>query len=163
MTFVRLLLAASALLLTTAAIGADTFQLAGNIVRVVDGDTVVLEAAGHRHRVRLAGIDAPERNQPWGETSTRELRRQVAGRAVVVDWYKKDRWGRLIGVVQLAGDDVNLHMIDRGLAWHFKRYAAEQHPADRAAYAAAEDTARAERLGLWSDPDPVPPWEWRER
>lgn len=58
---------------------------------------------------------------------------------------------------------MNLHMVDRGMAWHYKRYEAEQHPADRAAYAAAEDAARAARLGLWSDPDPVPPWEWRSR
>lgn len=138
-------------------------DLPGTVVRVVDGDTIVLEAQGARHKIRLAGIDAPERNQPWGETSTRELRRMVAGRHVVVDWYKKDQWKRLIGTVRLAGEDVNLHMIERGIGWHFKRYEAEQHPADRAAYAAAEDAARAARLGLWSDPDPVPPWEWRRR
>ena len=66
----------------------------------------------------LAGIDAPEKNQPWGEASTRELRRQIAGKHVVVGWYKRDRWMRLIGIVRLAGEDMNLHMVDRGLAWH---------------------------------------------
>jgi endonuclease YncB( thermonuclease family) len=58
---------------------------------------------------------------------------------------------------------MNLHLIDRGLAWRYKRYQNEQTPSDRAAYAQAEDAARASRRGLWSDPEPVPPWEWRRR
>ena len=137
------------------------FRLPGTVTRVVDGDTVVVEAQGAVHRVRLAGIDAPEKNQPWGEAATRELRRMVVGRPVVVDWYKRDQWQRLIGVVRLNGEDMNLHMVDRGMAWHFKRYTAEQAPGDRELYAAAETLARIERRGLWSDPDPIPPWEWR--
>lgn len=140
--------------------GAD---LPGRVVRVVDGDTIVLEAGTERHRVRLAGIDAPEKNQPWGEASTRELRRQVAGRDVIVDWAKKDRWNRLIGVIRLDGEDINLHMVDRGMAWHYKRYQAEQTPEDRKLYTAAEIAAQGARRGLWSDPEPVPPWEWRRR
>jgi endonuclease YncB( thermonuclease family) len=146
------------LLTAQVAYGAD---LPGIVVRVVDGDTIVLEVQDGRHRVRLAGIDAPEKNQPWGEAATRELRRMVAGKFIVVVGNKRDRWNRLIGTVWLAGEDVNLHMVDRGMAWHYKRYEAEQHPADRAAYTAAEDAAKADRLGLWSDPDPVPPWQWR--
>jgi endonuclease YncB( thermonuclease family) len=101
-----------------------------------------VEAAGHRQKVRLAGIDAPEKSQPWGEASTLELRRQLAGRAVIVEWHKKDRWGRLIGVVHLNDNDMNLHQIDRGLAWHFKRYQNEQSPSDRQTYSAAESQAR---------------------
>ena len=140
----------------------EPFQLAGQVVRIVDGDTLVVETAGHRQKVRLAGIDAPERNQPWGEASTRELRRQLAGRAVIVEWHKKDRWGRLIGVVRLNDNDMNLHQVDRGLAWHYKRYQKEQSPSDRQDYSAAESQARDARRGLWSDPDPIPPWEWRK-
>jgi len=111
----------------------------------------------------LAGIDAPEKNQPWGEASTRELRRQIAGKHVVVGWYMRDRWMRLIGIVRLAGEDMNLHMVDRGLAWHYKQYADEQDPSDRDAYSAAEKTAQEARRGLWSDPEPVPPRVWRKR
>ena len=140
--------------------GAD---VPGRVVRVVDGDTIVLEAGADRHRIRLAGIDAPERDQPWGEASTRELRRQVAGRDVVVEWYKRDRYERLIGIVWLDGTDVNLHMVDRGMAWHYKHYQAEQAPENRAAYSAAETAAQAAGLGLWSEGEPVPPWEWRSR
>ena len=102
--------------------------LPGKVKRVVDEDTVVVESQGFDYRVRLAGIDAPERNQPWGEAATRELCRQVAGWFVVVDWDKKDRWKRLIGIVHLDGVDENFHMIDRGLAWHFKRYQKRPKP-----------------------------------
>jgi endonuclease YncB( thermonuclease family) len=145
------------------ALTADSHQLAGRVVRIVDGDTLVLEVSGARYRVRLAGIDAPERNQLWGEAATRELRRMLAGRAVVVEWHKRDRWKRLIGVVKLSGEDTNLHMVDRGLAWHYKRYAAEQAATDREAYSTAESAAQEARRGLWSDPEPIPPWEWRRR
>lgn len=142
---------------------ADLQTLSGQVVRIVDGDTVVLDVQGTRHRVRLAGIDAPERNQPWGDAATRELRRQVAGQEVIVEWSKRDRWKRLIGVIRLDGEDVNLHLVDRGLAWHYKRYADEQDPGARSAYAAAQEAAERARRGLWSDPEPVPPWDWRKR
>ena len=133
------------LTLHAAAYARDLQSLPGQVTRIVDGDTIVLEAEGSKHRVRLAGIDAPERNQPWGETATRELRRQVAGQQVEVEWYKRDRWKRLIGVIWLDGEDMNLHMVDRGLAWHYKRYADEQSPGDRDAYSAAEKAAQEAR------------------
>ena len=135
----------------------------GRVVRIVDGDTIVVELQRVRHKVRLSGIDTPERNQPWGDSATREMRRLVAGKGVAVDWYKRDRWGRLIGNVFVDGQDVGLLMVERGMAWHFKRYADEQTPADRDAYSAAEKAAQGARRGLWSDPEPVPPWEWRKR
>jgi len=141
----------------------DVHEMRGRVVRIVDGDTIVLDAQGTKHKVRLAGIDAPERNQPWGEAATRELRRQVAGQQVVVAWTKKDRWQRLIGVIRLDGEDQNLHLVDRGLAWHYKKYADEQSQGDRDAYSAAEKAAQGAGRGLWSDPAPIPPWEWRKR
>ena len=149
--------------LAAASNAADPQYLPGKVVRVVDGDTVVLDVGGGRHRIRLAAIDAPERNQPWGQFATRELRRQVAGQPIVVEWNKRDRWKRLIGIVRLNGEDMNLHMVERSLAWHFKRYADEQSPAARDAYSAAEKVAQSARRGLWSDPAPIPPWEWRKR
>ena len=142
---------------------ADPQQLPGHVVRIVDGDTLVLEAGDVRHKVRLAAIDAPERNQPWGDASTRELRRQVAGKDVVVEWSKRDRWQRLIGIIRLDGEDQNLHLVERGLAWHYKKYQGEQSLEDRDAYAAAEKAAQGARRGLWSDPEPIPPREWRKR
>ena len=142
--------------LLTLSFAVSAVDLPGRVVRVVDGDTLVIEAGDERRKVRLAGIDAPERDQLWGDASTRELRRQVAGRDVVVVWDKADRWDRLIGVIRLDGEGINLHMVDRGMAWHFKRYAREQTPEDRETYSAAEIAAQGARRGLWSDSTPVP-------
>ena len=141
----------------------DPETLTRQVTRIVDGDTVVLVAQGTKRRVRLTSIDAPEWNQPWGEAATRKLRRQVAGQVVGVEWSKRDRWKRLIGVVRHDGEDVNLHMVDRGLEWHYKRYAGEQAPEQREAYSAAEKAAREARRGIWSDPEPVAPWDSRKR
>lgn len=151
------------ILLAVAAFQASADQIIGNVVRVVDGDTIVIDSGTVRDKVRLAGIDAPERDQPWGEAATRELRRQIAGKVVTVEWNKRDRYGRLIGVILLDSADINLHMVDRGMAWHYKRYQAEQTPDGRESYAAAEGDAREAKRGLWSDPEPVAPWDWRRR
>jgi len=149
--------------------------LSGRVTKVVDGDTVyVLDANREQHKVRLGGIDAPERGQPFGKRSKERMSALVAGQDVTVDWHKKDRWGRLIGTVWVASPDcradpcprtlnAGLALVTSGLAWHFKRYAHEQSEEDRERYAFAEVEARAKRGGLWSDPNPVPPWEWRKR
>jgi endonuclease YncB( thermonuclease family) len=149
--------------------------LTGRVVRVVDGDIVdVLEDTGTQHEIRLSGIDAPERGQPFGRRSRERMAELVAGKDVEVGWYKRDRWGRLIGQVWVATPEcrtepcpktlnAGLALITSGLAWHFKRYAHEQTEEDRERYAFAEEEARARKAGLWRDPDPVPPWEWRRR
>jgi endonuclease YncB( thermonuclease family) len=85
----------------------------------------------------------------------------VRRRIVTVDWYKKDRYGRLVGTVRLRDIDIGFEQIQAGLAWHYKRYEHEQTEEDRARYATAENEARAKRRGLWQDTEPVPPWEWR--
>jgi len=161
------------LLVFPALAAADT--LSGKVSKVVDGDTVyVLDANQERHKVRLGGIDAPERGQPFGKRSKERMAELVAGQDVTVSWHKADRWGRLIGTVWVASPDcraepcpktlnAGLALITSGLAWHYKRYAHEQPEEDRERYAFAEEEASARRAGLWSDPDPVPLWEWRRR
>ena len=151
----------AAVLISLGLIQADITE--GRVVRVVDGDTIIVEGQGIRQKVRLSGIDAPERDQPWGSSATREMRRLVAGKDVSVHWYKTDRWDRLIGNVLVDDEDVGLVMIKRGMAWHSRRYVDEQTPGEFKAYAAAEDAARAAKKGVWSDPRPIPPWEWRNR
>lgn len=142
---------------------------------MVDGDTVyVLDVAETQHKIRLAGIDAPERGQPFGTRSKQRMADLVGAKDVEVDWYKADHWGRRIGTVWVASPDcrsapcaktldTGLALITSGLAWHFKRYAHEQSVEDRERYAFAEKEARARSVGLWGDPNPVPPWEWRRR
>jgi endonuclease YncB( thermonuclease family) len=106
---------------------ANAASLIGKVVRVADGDTVtVLDVSNTQHRIRLQGIDAPERKQPFGRKSGEYLANAVAGKTVVVEWDKRDRYGRIVGKVVLEGEDMNLRQIEGGLAWHYKKYAVEQ-------------------------------------
>ena len=149
-----------ALVSTLGGVNADT--LAGRVVADTDGDTItVLDAGLQQHKIRLAGIDAPEKKQPFGERSTQSLAALVFGKTVVVEWRKKHR-ERLIGKVTVSGVDANLEQIKAGMAWWYEKYRKEQSPADQRRYAEAEQQqARAARVGLWRDQAPVPPWEWR--
>lgn len=121
----------------------------------------VLVAGRTRQVVRLAGIDAPEKAQPYGDRAKRHLSDLVFGAEVVVEYEKRDRYGRIVGKVIRDGRDASLAQIESGYAWHFKRYAAEQSPDDRATYARAEEAAHHAGRGLWAGQSPTPPWEWR--
>lgn len=139
---------------------AETYQ--GRIVGVADGDTItVLDGDNTQHKVRLSGIDAPEKAQAFGQRSKQSLSDLVYGRAVAVESSKRDRYGREVGKVLADGLDVNLEQVKRGLAWHYKAYAREQLPADRITYSEAEQGARDARIGLWQDAGPVAPWDFR--
>lgn len=141
---------------------ADT--ISGRVVRVADGDTItILTPAKEQIRVRLAGIDAPEHNQAFGQVSKNYLSDAVAGQEVTIEYQHQDRYGRTIGKVLIGGIDANLRQVQAGLAWWYRQYAKEQSAADRRAYEAAEDEARAARKGLWQDAEPVAPWEFRRR
>ena len=134
----------------------------GEVVSVADGDTLtVLDARRKQHRIRLAGIDAPERTQPFGTRSRRHLAALVFRKTVTVEFEKRDRYGRVVGKVILGGTDASLEQVSAGMAWHYKGQASEQAPSDRVAYAWTEEDARVARRGLWRDPSPVPPWEYR--
>lgn len=138
-------------------------QLHGTVVSITDGDTViVLDQAKVQHKIRLAGIDAPERHQAFGNASRQHLAALVFQQRVVVDTTKKDRYGRLIGKVLVNNQDACLAQVAAGLAWHYKQYEKEQAAGDRQDYAAAEIDARQSRVGLWVEPNPIPPWEWRK-
>lgn len=160
-TFVRRLL----LCLCLAVLPATAEQLQGRVVGVADGDTLtLLDAARVQHKVRLAGIDAPEKGQAFGQRAKESLAELVAGQTVTVETHKQDRYGRAVGKVLLDDRDVNLEQIERGLAWFYRQYQSELTPDDRERYAAAEVQAREQRLGLWlwQDKAPMPPWEWRK-
>ena len=99
----------------------------GRVVGVADGDTItVLDADKVQHKIRLAGIDAPEKRQVFGSVSKQSLVEQVAGQSVAVEWVKVDKYGRKVGKVLLAGLDCNLVQVKRGLAWHYTKYQREQ-------------------------------------
>lgn len=124
------------------AAAAQSGELRGRVVAVMDGDT-------------LAEIDAPEKGQPFGQRSKQSLSGLCFGREAVIEDRGHDRYGRAIGRVSCGGIDTSAEQVRRGMAWVFDRYAA-----DRTLYA-IQDEARAARRGLWSDAAPVPPWEWR--
>jgi endonuclease YncB( thermonuclease family) len=136
----------------------------GRVVGVSDGDSVtVLDANRTQHKIRLAGIDAPERAQAYGQKAKESLSDLVLGKSVEVAWSKQDRYGRIVGVITLAGIDINLEQVKRGMAWHYKQYQNEQSPEDREAYAQSESQARDKRMGLWRDPAPMEPSVFRQK
>jgi endonuclease YncB( thermonuclease family) len=137
--------------------------LMGRIVGVSDGDTVTLLDANQRqYKIRLTGIDAPEKKMPFGQRSKEHLSDLIFSKDVQIETEKLDRYGRTLGKILFDRKDINLAMINAGLAWHYKKYQREQSATDRLLYAHAEDQARQQRIGLWRDPSPTPPWEWRK-
>lgn len=142
-------------------------ELQGRVVKVADGDTItVLDAQRQQHVIRLAGIDAPEKSQPFGQKSKAHLSQAVFGQTVTVTFDKRDRYGRIVGQVRVLGEDANLRQLQAGWAWHYKQYQNEQTPDQRSVYDAAERAAREKRLGLWQGQGPAspePPWDYRAR
>ncbi len=133
------------------------------LVRVLDGDSLIVrDARGGEVEIRIHGIDAPERRQPYSNASRRALSERLSEAELVVEPYTRDRYDRVVAKLTVDGRDLGLEQIEAGLAWHYKQYAEEQSRKDRQLYAAAEDRARTGRLGLWADREPVPPWEFRQ-
>lgn len=139
---------------------ADT--LTGKVVGIADGDTITILEGNTTHKIRLMGIDAPEKKQAYGNKSKEYLAQAIAGQHVTVDYNKRDRYQRIIGKVIYQGQDMNLRQVQLGMAWHYKQYEREQEVEDRSKYAQAEYLAQRDKLGLWSDKAPVAPWEWRK-
>ena len=136
----------------------------GRVVGVADGDTItVLDESRVQRKIRLAGIDAPEKKQPFGQRSKESLSNLVFNREVQVETTKRDRYGREIGKIMVKGLDANLEQVKLGMAWHYKAYEREQSLNDRKTYSDAENESKAVKRGLWVDSDPVPPWEFRRK
>lgn len=135
----------------------ETFT--AKVIRILDGDTMEVLCKNTPVKVRLAHIDSPEkrRSQPFGSNSKKALSDLCFRQDVVVYGEKYDRYHRLIAIVMNNKKQVvNQEMIKQGMAWHFKRYSADP------IYANLELQARKNKIGLWTDPNPVPPWEWRK-
>ncbi len=149
-------------LLLALACTAHAETITGRVVGIADGDTItVLDANKVQHKIRLSGIDAPEKNQAFGNRSKESLSDLAFDKTVNVETSKRDKYGRQIGKVLVNGRDVNLVQVERGMAWFYRQYQRDQSPNDRRLYEAAEDAARADKRGLWRNGEPVPPWEFR--
>lgn len=139
---------------------ADT--VTGRVIAITDGDTlVVLDRDNRQHKIRLSGIDAPEKAQNFGQKSKTSLSALVYAQMANADCRKPDRYGRKVCVVSVSGKDVGLEQVAVGMAWWYRKYAKEQTPEERSTYEHAESNAKIHRLGLWADKSPIPPWRWR--
>ena len=138
--------------------------LHGLVVAVADGDTItVLDESKQQHKIRLMGIDAPEKKQAYGQSSKESLSDLVYMKDVDVFWLKHDRYGRTIGKVSFDGNDMCLEQIKRGMACHYKQYEREQSESDRSLYSQGESVARALKIGLWHDDMPIEPSSFRHK
>lgn len=155
-----LLALALAIIPMGAAGASDVYR--GHVERVIDGDTISLLTNDYeRLRVRLYGVDAPEKNQEWGPQSTGALSAKIAGREVEVIVEDVDRYSRQVGIIFLDGENVNLWLVSKGHAWIYERYCVLADVCR--AMSEAQNKAQALGVGLWSMPAPKPPWEHRRR
>ena len=129
----------------------------GNVVAVTDGDTISVLHSGKAERIRLNGIDCPEKAQPYGHKAKEAASALVFGKGVTVQTYGQDKYGRTIGEVILPdGQNVNQELVRAGMCWWYRKYAPGDATLER-----LETEAREAKRGLWADSHPIPPWEWR--
>ena len=154
----RIITAALLSLLLCLCASAET--LTGKVVRIADGDTFTLLVDKKQHRIRLHGIDAPETKggQPYSQKSKDYLISMIAGKTVTVEVKDTDRYGRYIGIVSTSAiKDVNLEILRSGMAWHYNYY--DNTPS----YKTAQQQAKKAKKGLWADPSPINPYDWRKK
>ena len=138
--------------------------LNGTVVGISDGDTItVLDKLSKEHKVRLMGIDAPEKSQAFGNEAKQTLLNYIYKKEVSVEYKKLDKYKRIVGKVTVDGQDICLQLIRDGMAWHYTEYKKEQSKTDRYLYREAEEKARQVNLGLWVEKHPVSPWLFRQK
>ena len=139
----------------TFSLGTFAEDFIGKVVAVADGDTITVLRDQEQVKIRLSGIDAPEKAQAFGNRSKQSLSTLCFNKSAKLDDQGKDRYGRTLARAHCEGIDANAEQVRLGMAWVYDRYVT-----DRSLYQLQEE-ARAARRGLWVDPDPMPPWVWR--
>ena len=130
--------------------------ITGKVIKVADGDTLTLLTDSNKKiRIRLAGIDAPERKQPFGNSAKEILAKLVFQKKILIETQTKDRYRRTVGIVFLDNQNVNNELVRQGMAWVYKKYT------DNETLYKLEDKAKTRRIGLWADETPIAPWDWR--
>lgn len=133
-------------------------EIQGKVIRVLDGDTIEVLQDKKSVRIRLANIDAPEKKQAFGRWSTNQLKTLLAGQSVTVSYTQTDRYDRIVGrVFTTNGTEASRFMVQSGAAWVYERYNTDK------SLPALQREAQEQKRGLWADPKPVPPWEWRHK
>ena len=127
------------------------------MVKIADGDSLTaLSPSLQQLKCRLYGIDAPEKKQAFGQASKLSLAQLSFGRTAHIDIVGRDRYGRSLCRIAVAGVDVNKEQLVRGMAWMYRRYAKDR------SYSDAESKAQSRRVGIWHEARPVPPWDFRK-
>jgi endonuclease YncB( thermonuclease family) len=143
-------------LIITPSIG---FCWTAKVVSVTDGDTITVLHGDRQVKIRLYGIDTPEKSQDFGQKAKDLTSALVAGRSVEVEQKDVDRYGRVVGLVKVDGQNLNELIILNGFAWVYRQYCKERFCSD---WLKLEETAQQQKKGMWSDPNIIPPWEWRQ-
>lgn len=136
---------------------ADTI-IKARVAYVIDGDSIMTRYEGRFLEVRLWGIDAPEYNQPGGENAKHRLKKLVEGNVINLTIKDRDKYGRMVALVSSGGQIVNEEMVRTGNSWVYDYYCREQICSD---WVRLEEKARRDRIGLWKDRSPIPPWRWK--
>lgn len=127
------------------------------VVSVHDGDTITVRT-DETIKIRLDGIDAPELKQPFGQASKQAISGLVYGKTVTIKPGKKDRYGRLLARVEIGGKDISLTMVETGMAHWYQQYAKRDYELQ-----SAQTKAKTAKIGIWSNPDIIAPWEYRKK
>lgn len=135
----------------------DKNVIKGKVVSITDGDTFTILVDKEQSKIRLAEIDAPERKQAFGTQSRKALADKIFDKTVSVKWQSKDRYGRIIGNVYLDERWINKEMIEEGWAWQYNAYSKSKELCEFQEY------AKNNKLGLWCDKNPIPPWQYRRK
>jgi endonuclease YncB( thermonuclease family) len=153
---VSVLLKPSLLLLFSLSLVSNQDYLTGKVVSIQDGDTITILVEDTTYRIRLYGIDCPERGQAYGTAARNYTGERCFGDTVLIRSHGTDKYGRLLGEVILA-DSTNLNelLVGAGMAWWYKKYVQSE------VLESLEKEAREYGRGLWNDPEPMPPWEFR--
>jgi endonuclease YncB( thermonuclease family) len=140
---------------------ANAEAVTGRVVGITDGDTVSLLVERQQYTIRIAGIDAPERHQAWGERSKSNLSRLCLNQTAVADCSKISQQGQMICKLTVKAVDIGLEQLKDGMAWWYMELAREQPSEVQSAYQSAELMAQLKRRGLWRETNPMPPWDFR--
>ena len=134
-------------------------EFTGQVVGVLDGDTLEVLNGHHTERIRLSGIDCPEKGQAFGQKAKQAASALVFGKEVTLQTHRKDKYQRTLADVILPdGTNVNQVLVNDGWCWWYRKYAPGNTTLER-----LEAEARESGVGLWANPHPLPPWEWRKR
>jgi micrococcal nuclease len=136
--------------------GSDAKTIQGKVIKVTDGDSIVIQDDKEQSiEVQLEGIDAPEFQQPFGKEAKELLSEKLLKKDVSIQWEKEDNYKRKLGWIFHEDRNINLWMIEKGAAWHYAQYNKEE------SFSNAQQAAKKAKLGLWEDPMPQAPWDYR--